>query len=80
MTPMWAWLTGRMVRPSATYVGPGTRDPRSIPGYDQLGNWRGRGAPAPTRRAAGARTLAPAARRALRRAAHRQPSRRMRAE
>lgn len=28
--------TGRLVRPSATYVGPGTRDPRSIPGYDQL--------------------------------------------
>ncbi|GAA2939891.1 hypothetical protein GCM10010518_28690 [Kitasatospora cinereorecta] len=28
--------TGRLVRPSATYVGPGARDPREIAGYEQL--------------------------------------------
>ncbi len=28
--------TGRLVRPSARYVGPGSRDPREIPGYEQL--------------------------------------------
>lgn len=28
--------TGRLVRPSAKYIGPGTRTPREIPGFDQL--------------------------------------------
>lgn len=28
--------TGRLVRPSATYTGPGTRDPRKIDGYDDI--------------------------------------------
>ena len=28
--------TGRLVRPSARYVGPGPRDPRAIEGYDDI--------------------------------------------
>jgi citrate synthase len=28
--------TGRLVRPSARYVGPGTRDPREIEGYADI--------------------------------------------
>jgi citrate synthase len=30
--------TGRLVRPSARYVGPGSRDPREIEGYNDIGN------------------------------------------
>ena len=28
--------TGRLVRPSARYIGPGVRDPRDISGFDAL--------------------------------------------
>jgi citrate synthase len=28
--------TGRLVRPSARYIGPGPRDPREIEGYEEI--------------------------------------------
>jgi citrate synthase len=33
--------TGRLVRPSALYVGPGSRDPREIAGYEDISNLGG---------------------------------------
>lgn len=33
--------TGRLVRPSATYVGPGTRNPREIEGYADIADLAG---------------------------------------